>query len=86
MDVTRVASPVSADALKDVRDVFSDLIRGLQPEQVEVAQQVVMGGQELQIQLGQGQARLPGVVHIWYLNKHRRLSKTLCLGLTVRDW
>ena len=42
----------------DIRDVFPNLIRGLQAEQVEVAQQVVMKGQKLQVQLWQGQAVL----------------------------
>ena len=47
-----------AHAAQHVRDVLPDLVRGLQPEQVEVAQQVVVDGQELQVQLGQRQAGL----------------------------
>lgn len=36
--------------------VLSDLIGGLQTEEVKIPQQVVVEGQELQIQLGQCQA------------------------------
>ena len=51
-------SPEGPNSAYDVRDVFSDLIGGLQAEQVEVAQQVVMEGQKLQVQLWQRQAIL----------------------------
>ena len=53
------SSPVGSHSANDIRDVLPDLIGGLQPEQVEVAQQVVMEGQELQVQLWQCQAGLP---------------------------
>ena len=53
--------PESANSANDVRNVFSDLIGGFQPEEVEVAQQVVMKGQELQIELWKRQAILTWV-------------------------
>ena len=49
----------AAHTAQHVGDVLPDLVRRLQPEQVEVAQQVVVDGQELQVQLRQRQARLP---------------------------
>mmetsp|Transcript_71011 Transcript_71011/g.179168 ORF Transcript_71011/g.179168 Transcript_71011/m.179168 type:complete len:380 (-) Transcript_71011:1263-2402(-) len=45
-----------------VREVPSDLISGLQPEQVKVSEQVVVDGQELQIQFWQGQGVVAGVM------------------------
>lgn len=58
--------PLSTQQLRDflpwfhaphhVFDVLSDLIGGLQAKEVEVSQQVVMEGQELEVQLGQSQA------------------------------
>ena len=48
----------AAHAAEHVRDVLPDLVRRLQPEQVEVAQEVVVDGQELQVELRQRQACL----------------------------
>lgn len=50
---------VRLEARQHVSNVLPDLVGGLQAEEVEVAQQVVGGGQELQVELGQGQAPLP---------------------------
>lgn len=50
--------PGSPNPLQHVGDVLPDLVGGLQPEEVEVAQQVVVRRQELQVQLGQRQAGL----------------------------
>lgn len=43
-------------------DILPHFVGCLQPEQVEVAQQVVAGAQELQVQLGQRQGGLARVV------------------------
>jgi hypothetical protein len=42
-----------------VLDVLSDLIRRLQPKQVEVPQEVVVEGEELEVELGQRETTLP---------------------------
>lgn len=52
------SAPGAAKASQSVRNVLADLIGGFQPEEVEVAQQVVRGVQELQVQLWQRQACL----------------------------
>ena len=43
-----------------VLDVLSDLVGGLQAEEVEVPQQIVVEGQELEIQLGQSETTCRG--------------------------
>lgn len=54
----RADPPEGPNSAYHIRDVFSDLVGSLQAEQVEVAQQVVMEGEELQVQLWERQAVL----------------------------
>mmetsp|Transcript_40485 Transcript_40485/g.108590 ORF Transcript_40485/g.108590 Transcript_40485/m.108590 type:complete len:607 (+) Transcript_40485:1057-2877(+) len=58
-------SQLRPHARDGVLKVPADLIRGLQPEEVEVAEQVVVDGQELQVQFGQCQGVVSGVVLLW---------------------
>lgn len=51
--------PGSSNPLQDISYILPDLICGLQSEKVEIAEQVVMGSQELQIEFWEGQACLP---------------------------
>ena len=51
-------APDGPDAGQHVAQVLANLVGGLQAEQAEVAQQVVVRREELQVQLGQRQARL----------------------------
>lgn len=51
-------APCGIDAREDVRDVLADLIGGFQAEEAEIAEQVVVRGQELQVQLWQRQTCL----------------------------
>ena len=51
-------TPGGADACQYIRNVLSNLISSLQTKQREVTQQVVMSGEELQVQFWQRQARL----------------------------
>ena len=53
-------SPPWLHARHDVLNVLSDLVGGLQAEEVEVSQQVVVEGQELEVQLGQRQTPCGG--------------------------
>mmetsp|Transcript_109014 Transcript_109014/g.188754 ORF Transcript_109014/g.188754 Transcript_109014/m.188754 type:complete len:299 (-) Transcript_109014:1113-2009(-) len=50
-----------------ILNVLADLVRGLEPEQIEVPQEVVMESQELQVELRQGQR---GLVHVHDLRNH----------------
>mmetsp|Transcript_22334 Transcript_22334/g.61746 ORF Transcript_22334/g.61746 Transcript_22334/m.61746 type:complete len:236 (-) Transcript_22334:732-1439(-) len=54
--------PVSTHTAQRVSQVLADGIRCLKPEQVEVSEQVVVGGEELEVQFGKGQAALACVV------------------------
>ena len=54
----RQYAPCGTHAGQHVGNVLADLVRGFQAEQREVAQQVVVGCQELQVELWQRQARL----------------------------
>ena len=51
--------PANGHALDDISNVLTDLIRGLQAEEVKVAQKVVVKREKLQIEFGQGKAVLP---------------------------
>lgn len=61
-DQVVVKVPPRRQALQDHLDVLPHLVGRLQPKQVEVAQQVVAGAQELQVELGQRQWGLARVV------------------------
>lgn len=50
-------APIGPDTLQHVGDILANLVGGLQTEQVEVAQQVVVRREELQVQFWQRQAR-----------------------------
>ncbi len=68
-------SPGGGHARENVGDVLADFVGGLEAEEAEVAQQVVVRRQELQVQLGQRQARLACVdhdqLHYWTADPER---------------
>jgi hypothetical protein len=55
----RVGNLPRRESADGVLDVLSDLIRRLQPKQVEVPQEVVVEGEELEVELGQRETTLP---------------------------
>lgn len=66
--------PASPHAGDSISDVLPDLIGGLEPEKVEVAQQIVMERQELQVELGQRQATLACAASQSVLKSQQRAS------------
>lgn len=51
--------PGGVQSLEHVRNVLTNLVSGLQAEEIEVAEQVIVRRQKLQIQLGQSQTMFP---------------------------
>lgn len=76
----KLHSPEGPNSACDIRDIFPNFIGGLQAEQIEVAQQVVVEGQELQVQLWQGQAVLACMQTMPELSPH-----TKCWIVTIPE-